>query len=139
LPATAVSLVGFIGVRIAVGMARPHFQPQLERKFPVVTDQKPTRMLGDWLLDYGLYDSEGRYLQRSYRVPCPPAATESPTPSAPPVPEACGQYAPGTYTLHVYQPAGRFWLFQYIESGLFIALAALLLVLAIYHIRRRIS
>ncbi len=117
----------------------PHFQPQLERKFPVVTDRTPNRMLGDWLLDYGLYGSEGRYLQRSYRVSCPPAASESPPPSAPPVPDACGQYAPGTYNLHAYQPAGRFWLFQCIESGLFVALAALLLFLAIHQIRRRIS
>jgi hypothetical protein len=36
----------------------------------------------------------------------------------------------------LYQPADRFWAFQGIETGIFVALAVLLLYLAIRRIRR---
>jgi hypothetical protein len=45
----------------------------------------------------------------------------------------------GAYNLHIYQPAGRFWTFQLIEAGVFIALAAVLLALTIHRVRRRLS
>jgi hypothetical protein len=35
-----------------------------------------------------------------------------------------------------YQPSSRFWAFQGIETGIFLALTALLLYLAVCHIRR---
>jgi hypothetical protein len=36
----------------------------------------------------------------------------------------------------LYQPADRFWPFQHIEAGIFTALAVLLLLLAIWRVRR---
>jgi hypothetical protein len=36
-----------------------------------------------------------------------------------------------------YQPAGRFWTFQGIESGIFVALSAALLAGATYWVSRR--
>ncbi|HVA91885.1 MAG TPA: hypothetical protein VNL71_18820 [Chloroflexota bacterium] len=38
-----------------------------------------------------------------------------------------------------YQPADRYWVFQGIESTLFVGMAAGLLVLAAWWIRRRIA
>jgi hypothetical protein len=127
LPAMAATLVAFLATRVVVTVARPHFLPVQERRFPVVTDTRPNPLLGDWLLDYGLYAPDGHKLRRVYRASCAPAG-----------PEPC-PYLPGSYNLHTYQPADRFWLFQYIEAGIFIALAVALLAIASYRIGRRIA
>ena|GEM_PF-2834925 len=39
----------------------------------------------------------------------------------------------------LFHPAERFWLFQGIETALFVALAVLLLLAAVHWVRRRIS
>jgi hypothetical protein len=44
--------------------------------------------------------------------------------------------SPGSYNWQLYQPGEWFWLFQWIEVGLFVVLAAALLYLAIRRIRR---
>jgi hypothetical protein len=36
-----------------------------------------------------------------------------------------------------YHPAGRFWTFQYIEAGTFVGLAAILLAVVIWRVKRR--
>ena len=36
-----------------------------------------------------------------------------------------------------YHPASRFWNFQYIEAGIFVGLAAILLAVAIWRVKRR--
>jgi len=42
-----------------------------------------------------------------------------------------------TQTVISYQPAGRFWTFQFIEAGIFVALTAVALGAAIWLLRRR--
>jgi hypothetical protein len=49
------------------------------------------------------------------------------------------KYGAGAVNLEVFQPAGRFWLFQGIEAALFVVLAALLLLAAVGWVRRRIA
>ncbi|MER5705161.1 hypothetical protein ABT023_24905 [Micromonospora sp. NPDC002296] len=63
-----------------------------------------------------------------------PAAARSSGPGA-----ACGAdlgITSGAYNWQLYQPGTRFWLFQAIETGIFVAVAALLLHLAVRRIRR---
>jgi len=43
---------------------------------------------------------------------------------------------PGAYNHQIIQPGDRFWAFQWIELGIFVALAALLVWLAVRRIRR---
>lgn len=43
------------------------------------------------------------------------------------------------YTVAVYQPAGRFWLFQGIEAGLFTGVAVLLLASSLWWVKRRLA
>jgi len=121
LPAMAVTLVGFIGARLAVALARPHFVPPLERRFPVAANTFPNPMRSDWILQRDAFDSAGRVIAPGgdifCRLPCP-------------------EYDPGAYNVHIYQPAERFWLFQSMEAGLFVALAAVLLVVAVRRVRR---
>jgi hypothetical protein len=125
--AMAATLVAFIAARVVVWLARPHFMPARQRRFSITAEARPNRLLGDWLLDFGLYDVDGHKLQRVGRVSCLPGSP------------ACAQYPVGSYNLHTYQPAARFWPFQLIETGLFVAVAAVLLVVAIHRVRRRLS
>ena len=66
------------------------------------------------------------------QVACPPDPTG-------PGAAGCGTglgIEPGSYNWQLYQPAVRFWTFQGIETGIFLALAAVLMYLAIRRIRR---
>jgi hypothetical protein len=42
----------------------------------------------------------------------------------------------GAYNLQMYQSGARFWDFQWIESGIFLGLAALLICLALLRLRK---
>jgi hypothetical protein len=134
LPAMAVTPVGYIGVRAAMEtLARPHYQPARTLTFPVDGAGEP-RMIGrgDWILSSGVRDAAGKMVIADSQVVCPPGVSG-------PGGRACGAdlgLGPGAYNWRLYQPADRFWLFQYIETSIFIALAVLLLYLALRRIRR---
>ena len=109
----AVTLVGFLGLRVAITLlARPHYLPALTHTIP----DRGAVFDGNWQLAREFVDANG----------------------TPIVPDAQGNMAfgPGVYVKELYQPADRYWLFQGIETGIFIALAVLLLLLTIQQIRR---
>jgi hypothetical protein len=128
--AMAAALVGFVGVRLLIGLlARRSYQPPLD--WDVTTGL--VNQTDAWLLDgqrhvdlHGNAVSDGRFGE---------------------VASACASSPPGTFgtclrdqgivVLQAYQPAGRFWTFVAIESAIFIALALALLGLAIFLVRRR--
>lgn len=127
LPAMAITLVAFIGARAAVLLvARPRFQAPLERKFPVATDVAPNRSLGDWIMSDGIYDGAGNLIAANTIGICHTSEVD-----------ACG--GSDRFNVWSYHPGSRFWLFQSLEAGLFLALAALLVALAVHQVRRRIS
>ncbi|NJP32021.1 transporter [Micromonospora thermarum] len=134
LPAMAVTLVGFIGVRVAVGvLARPRYLPAEELTFPVQGGAATAdRIDGDWILANGVRDASGKLVAPNAQVMCPEGATG-------PDGRECGAdlgLGPGAHNWQLYQPADRYWLFQAIETGIFVALAALLILLAVRRIRR---
>ena len=126
LPAMAASLVGFLGLRIALTiLARPRYLPTRTLTFPVEgASPALNSALGDWVTAMNVRDATGKVLMSNSQMGCPPNATE------------CAGLGPGAYNWEAYQPGSRFWLFQGIETGIFVALAALLLYLAIRRIRR---
>ncbi|MEU8261508.1 transporter [Micromonospora sp. NPDC048999] len=132
LPAMAVTLVGFVGMRAALAiLVRPHYQPALTLTSPVEGAQ-PVMSLGDWVLASGVRNADGKMVAPDAVVACPPAGGG-------PAGDACGAdlgLGPGAYNWQLYQPGDRFWLFQSIETGIFVVLALLLLYLAIRRIRR---
>ncbi|MBF9130627.1 ABC transporter permease subunit [Plantactinospora sp. S1510] len=131
LPAMAGTLVGFLGLRIGLAMlARPHYLPAETLTFPVMgTAVAPNATAGDWVIASGVRNAAGELVVDGGSIECPPNPTG---PGA-----NCGaDLEAGTYNWQLYQPADRFWLFQGIETGIFVALAALLLYLAIRRIRR---
>ncbi len=71
LPAMAVTVAGFIGARAAVMMARPHFQPAQEVRYPLFADSHPGRFADMWQLSTDVYSSDGQYLDRGF-IMCAP-------------------------------------------------------------------
>ncbi|MEV0805264.1 transporter [Micromonospora sp. NPDC050200] len=133
LPAMTATLTGFVGLRVTLTtLARPHYLPARTLTLPIKDATVQTNPAAeDWILSYGIRDSSGRMLTANAQMACAPDATG---PGA-----ACGAdlgLGPGSYNWQLYQPGDRFWLFQGIEAGIFVAMAALLLYLAVRRIRR---
>ncbi|MET8258547.1 transporter [Micromonospora sp. NPDC005205] len=132
LPAMGITLAGYIGVRAAVAiLARPHYQPARTQTFPIEGEGPPEISRGDWVLAQGIRQPDGELVSDG-RIQCP-------TGGKGPDGRVCGAelgLEPGAYNWQLYQPADRFWLFQGIETGIFVALAFLLLYLAIRRVRR---
>jgi ABC-type transport system involved in multi-copper enzyme maturation permease subunit len=116
LPAMALTLAGFVALRLPITLlVTPHYLAALSRTVPdQVGAFNPNQ--GHWRLSRQFVDADGN----------------------PILPDAEGNMAfgPGTYVRELYQPAERFWLFQSIETGIYIGLAFLLLYLAVRRIRR---
>jgi hypothetical protein len=53
--------------------------------------------------------------------------------------ECVSEYGRSAYNLEILQPASRYWLFQGIETLLFAGVAVVLLLGAIWWIRRRLT
>ncbi|HWE88117.1 MAG TPA: transporter [Pseudonocardiaceae bacterium] len=128
LPAMAVTLVGFIGVRVLIEtLARPNYLPAKTLTFPVTSEAQPNPAAGAWVYTQGVRNAAGQLVLSNAQIGCPPAQA------------SCGDslgLGPGSYNWQLYQPADRFWLFQGIETGIFVVLAAALIYLAIRRIRQ---
>lgn len=126
--AMTVTLVVFGAVRVLVAdFVRPHFLAPLHR---VIAATATSAMPGDWVLSNTLVNAGGRRVS---------AANEE-------LAVLHAQQAgidPHTYIVTLgwrrivsYQPAGRFWTFQLFEAGLFVGLAVILVLVAVWLVRR---
>jgi hypothetical protein len=126
--AMTATLLVFAAVRLAVlKLARPHFLPPLHRIVPGID---AGRQAGEWVLSDTLVDAGGRGI----------------TTGREDLAVLHAQHAgidPHSYLVSLgwkrvlsYQPAGRFWTFQLIEAGLFVALAAAVVLATIWLVRR---
>jgi hypothetical protein len=140
-----VTLVGFLATRLPVEfLARAHYLPLVRRSFPLVGTMSPNELTGDWIVRAGIYSAKGSRLAGGTfgsfsQTVCPPPTTLTP-PAAPAATDPClAGFSADAHNLQLFHPADRFWLFQSIETAVFVALAVLLLLAAIHLIRRRIS
>lgn len=129
LPAMAVTLAGFVGLRIALTvLARPRYLTPETLTFPVQSDAAQTNPYsGDWVQSQEIRDAAGNVVLDNAQAACTPGAT------------SCGPGLAGADdNWLMYQPADRFWLFQGIETSirLVLVLAALLVSRAFRRIRR---
>lgn len=132
LPAMAITLGGFLATRVAVALLlRPRFLPPLRRAYPVVgaTPTESNPLTGDWVISRGVYSAQGVKLTpgSGAQALCDQTAAA----------QCTAKYGVGAYNQDLFQPAGRFWLFQGIETALFVALAVVLVLVAVHLIRRR--
>jgi hypothetical protein len=128
LPAIATTVGAFLGVRLLIELlARPHFNSPIVRVYPV-GDMDPTPAgalsISNDLLHHG----------QVVNGPIRPACAELSLTRAPM--NDCMQRL-GYELRSIYQPANRYWPFQWIEFGIFVGLAAVLTVVAVLMLRRR--
>jgi ABC-type transport system involved in multi-copper enzyme maturation permease subunit len=141
LAAMAVTALGFIGLRLVVELVfRPHFLPPLARiSSPLggATAGSPDVVNSDWLIPNGFYylDRAGHSVNELDAISlCHGYLVKG----------VVGDFSSclqdhGLRLVNLFQPADRFWLFQGIESAIFLTLAVALLGLAIWWVTARIS
>ncbi len=161
LPAIAVTLGGFIGLRLVIDdFVRQHYMTAVTTYHGVLGSFAPPP--GSWVLGNGVISKTGQVISGQFSstdidgVPLSalPAscrklvssgiqAIGSPVHQAAPSPGtserpilACIQSA-GFRQYFTYQPGSRYWAFQGIESGIFVLLAAALLAVTFAIISRR--
>ncbi len=137
VPAMFATLVGYLAARIPIEVwARPQFVPPVMAICDLVYPRpcQPSAPNGntDWILEDGWFQGGHKYpggINPSY-CSFPPDQQMQ-------LNECLKAHGWSLYT--IYQPADRFWLFQGIESAIFLGLAAALLALTIWWVRRRLE
>jgi hypothetical protein len=133
--AMGITLASFFVVRFAVAVwIRPHYLGTLERTYPLSANRMPNPFRSDFVIGGGgpgiggIYDAAGRFIKGGQTFCLPPMPAE-----------CVFEYGRGAYNLEILQPASRYWLFQGIETLLFAGVAVVLLIGAIWWIRRRLT
>jgi hypothetical protein len=146
LPALAVTLAGFVAVRVVITLwLRSHYLSAVTATYNVLGNYAPTGAY--WRLASGVIGPDGQqvpqpnntlYLDGVPQTYLPHACTAmyGPNPPGHP-PAACTQALSHFREYLTYQPGNRFWAFQGIEAGIFVVLAAgLVAVTAVTLLRR---
>jgi ABC-type transport system involved in multi-copper enzyme maturation permease subunit len=135
LPALAVTLVGFVGLRSLIALwLRLHYMSPVTAYYKLTAPFVPA---GSYLgVGQGVLDPNGKLVALNYSVfnwnGVPLSATCNSTNNA-----ASCLAAHGYRGWLTYQPASRFWTFQGIETGIFVVLAAALLGVTFWVLKRR--
>jgi hypothetical protein len=142
LPALAVTAGVFLAIRLAVTYwVRVHFMPAVTTIYSVTQSFTPKGaswqlaqgvVLPGGQLTTGLIASPGTLQQNpgaTWPAACPPAQQISST-------LACLAHL-GYRSFKTYQPGYRFWPFQFIETGVFAVLAAVLIAVTFFAVRRK--
>jgi hypothetical protein len=132
-----LALVATIRIVVEFNL-RPNYQPQIVVNWPFAqgNDQgslgqdTPPVTLGreDWQIGSGFLDPQG---QQTHGIYC-----NEPNPTSP-LKCAKDEGYRGNYL--AYQPASRFWTFQWIETGIYLAITAVALGLTVWWVRRRLT
>lgn len=129
LPSVVVTVGGFLAARFAVGLWRDRFRPPLHAVYSLGADNPRQQHRGQ-VLSTDMVDRAGRVVSDdAFNRVCPPTLGDR---------EECIRVQ-GLQWLQVYQPDSRYWSFQLIEAGIFLALAALLLAATAWWVLRRAS
>jgi hypothetical protein len=143
LPALAVTLGGYIAVRAVIALwLRPHYMSAVSVTYKLVGGFTPPGSY--WQLAQGILNSRGQV------VPVPNGDAVDGIPVSY-LPTSCAALARGASNVApscqraldsfrgfiTYQPAGRYWAFQGIETGIFVVLAAALLAVTATVLLRR--
>jgi hypothetical protein len=126
--AMTATLLAFAATRLLVlEVMRPSFMSPLHR---TVVASGTARTVGDWILSDTLVDASGRQITADRETSAVLHAQQA-------------GIDPHTYLVTLgwkrvisYQPAGRFWTFQLIEAGIFVALTALVVAATLWLVRR---
>ena len=129
LPAVATTITGYVGVRMVVELAlRPHYLAPVRRLVSMTAP--PDAPQGAWTQSDNLV-LHGRVISGAIQMPSRCLGAAQPKRA-----NACMDSL-GYRVQVTYQPAGRYWTFQWIEFGIFAALAVVLAVTALVVLRHR--
>jgi hypothetical protein len=155
IPAIAVTLGGFIGFRLFFDdLVRQHLMPAVTTVTSLTSTWSPPGI--SWVLNSGMLNASGQVVSGngfgSYMIDGVSSSE---------IPAACQSYLPrgnpsgvlssggnpsavlsclgkaGYRQFTTYQPGSRYWAFQGIETGIYVLVAAALLAVTWYVIRRR--
>ncbi|HEX8006430.1 MAG TPA: hypothetical protein VF482_08380 [Trebonia sp.] len=141
LPAIAVTLGAFIGVRLLFDNdIRPHYMTAVTTYTSLTSNFSPN---GAWQLASGMAGPNGQQLAQNFN--------DGPVFNGVPIssfPHACQSLANlstanqclaahGYRAFLTYQPGSRYWAFQGIETGIFVLMAALLIAVTLVVLSRR--
>ncbi len=133
LPAFGVAFGTFLAARMAVALlARPAYAAPLTTMEPVSAGgAKDQAGSADWVIDHGYAEATGRRLSSTEYAELEAAADQAGA--------NLNQFlhARGIQQYTVYHPADRFWTFQLIEAALFVTVAAVLIGVVVWRVRRR--
>jgi hypothetical protein len=128
LPAIATTLGIFAGLRVVIGVyVRPHYRAPLSKLFPLAGNGGPPA--GAWIVSNSITGPGGRSLGHTFSPHDVPVACQSGFLSGKGGTVSC-LASHGFGNLVTYQPASRFWMFQGIETGLFLVLTVALVAVA---------
>jgi ABC-type Mn2+/Zn2+ transport system ATPase subunit len=136
IPALGAALAGFVVVRaVTATWLRPRYLTPHLLVDPIPADPRGIQIGGasstDWVLVQDFADATGRRLSRAELDQVEDGAAHAGTSLA------SYMHQHGIQRWVSYQPAERYWAFQYIEAAIFVGLAALLLGLVVWRVRRR--
>lgn len=140
VPAMAITLVICVLLQVAVaGLVRPHLLPPLSQTWHYDQPAPADEALGNLAVGSPiLLDRQGQQLSNADLVQvCQPPLDRFNSEAQQAFARCEAEH--GVHYLEFYQPASRFWLFQGMETGLFLLLAGLLLILTTWGIRKRIT
>jgi hypothetical protein len=129
LPAIAATVIGFVAVRLVVALyVRPHLLPTQTRLFSLGKDGGAPS--GSWTVSEHIVNGQGHDVGSRIQVP---GSCRNVKPSG--VGQCIGRF--GYRNAVTYHPPSQYWQLQWIEAGIFFALAAGLVAFAVIRTRRQ--
>jgi hypothetical protein len=121
-----VTLILFLGVRLPVEFfLRPNYQPAITVTWPLDGRAPGAMSNEDWTVSSGWLDANGNQVTH---ISCSGESSF----------RQCLQVDGVRAQFITYQPADRFWPFQWIETGIYLAISALAIALTVVLVRRRL-
>jgi hypothetical protein len=134
VPAISATLAGYAGLAVAAGLyVRPHYlSPLVTTTLRVPGSAYVT---SQWATKGGRFAFAGDPPLSLVQRICPPPPVGARVDKTLTIAQCLSQH--GYTWLTSYQPASRFWPFQWIEGGWLLALSVLLIVATVWLVRRR--
>lgn len=134
VPAIVATLAAYAALAVAAGLfLRQHYLTPLVTSNLNLPDS--AWIMNQWWTKGGTFAFGGRPSMNLLQQFCPPSAIGPGKPSSATIAECLVQHGYTQWTR--YQPASRFWPFQFIEGGWLLVLALILIGVAVWLVRRR--
>jgi hypothetical protein len=118
----------FVAIRAPVEFLwRPHFETPVTVTYSVDQPNPPALSNQDWIISQGFVDAQGNR-STNFRGNCTSGETLT----------QCLQANSIQAQYITYQPASRFWTFQWIETGIYLGFSLLALCATFWLVRRRL-